>query len=300
MLLSSFFILDFEKAADSLDISLPENAFYCYRIPDGSLDESYPINKKLLLSYKRNQFCFLVNINKEKADFEKSIESLIPYTFFYNYLKFSYENPLVIFETDRPDSGRYTAVAKEIFKQHGYDDLDTIILNTAPVSGSSNTREKITCFNFQESDNKLSMEYINAVKNVRSADSVFLFFLNDFKELSVIFEIANEAETTIQKQFPQTYHLLNEIGLIKIKEREMIFKLGLQKEQLNSITNYHLYYNASDNRYKRQIKELLGFYKNEYEILPMWYKRFGHVLKVMTGKRTFKSLFDDNVKKYNV
>jgi hypothetical protein len=42
----------------------------------------------------------------------------------------------------------------------------------------------------------------------------------------------------------------------------------------------------------------LEWYNREYEVLPLWYKRFGHVIKVLTGKRTFRSLFDDNVKKY--
>jgi hypothetical protein len=40
------------------------------------------------------------------------------------------------------------------------------------------------------------------------------------------------------------------------------------------------------------------FYNNEYEILPLWYKRFGHVLKALSGKRTFRSLFNKNAKKY--
>lgn len=41
-----------------------------------------------------------------------------------------------------------------------------------------------------------------------------------------------------------------------------------------------------------------NFYYNEYEILPLWYKKIGHIIKVVTGKRTFRSLFDNNVKKY--
>ncbi len=45
-------------------------------------------------------------------------------------------------------------------------------------------------------------------------------------------------------------------------------------------------------------KELQLYYNREYEILPLWYKRFGHILKVLTGKRTFRSLFRDDVKKH--
>jgi hypothetical protein len=36
---------------------------------------------------------------------------------------------------------------------------------------------------------------------------------------------------------------------------------------------------------------ILNWYEKEYEVLPLWYKRFGHILKVLTGKRSFKSLF---------
>lgn len=44
--------------------------------------------------------------------------------------------------------------------------------------------------------------------------------------------------------------------------------------------------------------DVIDWYHKEYEILPLWYKRFGHILKVLLGKRTFKSLYRDDVKKY--
>lgn len=39
--------------------------------------------------------------------------------------------------------------------------------------------------------------------------------------------------------------------------------------------------------------ELLKWYHEQYEVLPVWYKRFGHIIKVFTGKRTLRSLFKD-------
>jgi hypothetical protein len=51
-------------------------------------------------------------------------------------------------------------------------------------------------------------------------------------------------------------------------------------------------------KYKDDYENLFKWYHNEYEILPLWYKRFGHILKVMMGKRSFRSLFSDDVKKY--
>jgi hypothetical protein len=41
-----------------------------------------------------------------------------------------------------------------------------------------------------------------------------------------------------------------------------------------------------------------AFYHNEYEVLPLWFKRFGHVIKVVMGKRSFTSLYDKSAKKY--
>ncbi len=49
---------------------------------------------------------------------------------------------------------------------------------------------------------------------------------------------------------------------------------------------------------QKEYYEVLDWYRNEYESLPLWYKRFGHIVKVLVGKRTFRSLFSDSVKKY--
>jgi hypothetical protein len=51
-------------------------------------------------------------------------------------------------------------------------------------------------------------------------------------------------------------------------------------------------------KYKDDYEQLITWYHNEYEILPLWFKRLGHIVKVLMGKRSFKSLFYDHVKKY--
>jgi hypothetical protein len=51
-------------------------------------------------------------------------------------------------------------------------------------------------------------------------------------------------------------------------------------------------------KYKDDYEQLIKWYHNEYEVLPLWFKRLGHIVKVLMGKRSFKSLFYDHVKKY--
>ncbi|MEO5683251.1 MAG: hypothetical protein ABIQ88_11460 [Chitinophagaceae bacterium] len=48
---------------------------------------------------------------------------------------------------------------------------------------------------------------------------------------------------------------------------------------------------------EKEYYEVLNWYHKEYEALPLWYKRFGHIIKVMMGKRSFKSLFTNKFKK---
>lgn len=49
---------------------------------------------------------------------------------------------------------------------------------------------------------------------------------------------------------------------------------------------------------EKEYYDIIDWYNHEYESLPLWYKQLGHVIKVFMGKRTFRSLFSDNVKKY--
>ena len=44
-------------------------------------------------------------------------------------------------------------------------------------------------------------------------------------------------------------------------------------------------------KYKDDYDLLFDWYHKEYEVLPLWYKRFGHIIKVFQGKRTLKSLW---------
>lgn len=42
--------------------------------------------------------------------------------------------------------------------------------------------------------------------------------------------------------------------------------------------------------------KLQQYYDQEYEVLPLWYKQLGHIIKAFMGKRTFRSLFGDKIK----
>ena len=60
---------------------------------------------------------------------------------------------------------------------------------------------------------------------------------------------------------------------------------------------YRSFLSLSKSVQQKEYYDVLDWYKKEYEALPLWYKRFGHIIKVLMGKRSFRSLFNDKFKK---
>lgn len=153
------------------------------------------------------------------------------------------------------------------------------------------------------------------------SDEQFVFWQNDCKpRLDTIVKswlkqsIDNKMPPEIHLMFNADYNQFHEI-LITILEEEknlrnsddfIIAGALYQKQILISEYEYQVMLNriAEKNSHqylsvqKKEREKVLKWYYYEYEILPLWYKRLGHLIKVIKGKRTFQSLFNDNVKKY--
>ncbi|MES1222093.1 MAG: hypothetical protein ABUT20_41745, partial [Bacteroidota bacterium] len=105
-------------------------------------------------------------------------------------------------------------------------------------------------------------------------------------------------------------NILNDLAVLQNeligKEEYKIADALYQKQQLLEETNHQLHLktiNEKNLRFyltmqKKERTDSLKWYYYEYEILPTWFKQIGHIIKVIMGKRSFKSLFKDNVKKY--
>ncbi|MEP6746304.1 MAG: hypothetical protein ABJB86_01190 [Bacteroidota bacterium] len=87
------------------------------------------------------------------------------------------------------------------------------------------------------------------------------------------------------------YKIATEIYYLQMKIQHFGHKLSQQN--INE-DNLRIYLEIQ----KKDLSKALDWYHYEYEILPIWYKQFGHIVKVIMGKRSFRSLFSDNVKKY--
>lgn len=100
------------------------------------------------------------------------------------------------------------------------------------------------------------------------------------------------------------------LKLIRYESANYISEVSRLRNELNTISQHVSH--ISEDHYKEVILQFqtqideernrvdeecnradatLAWYKKEYEVLPAWYKRFGHIIKVIKGKRSFKSLF---------
>ena len=83
-----------------------------------------------------------------------------------------------------------------------------------------------------------------------------------------------------------TLYLHYKAAVRKAEEEALV-----QKERLE---NAESTINVVRTKYKDDYDLLFNWYHKEYEVLPLWYKRFGHIIKAFMGKRTFRSLWSDD------
>jgi hypothetical protein len=119
-----------------------------------------------------------------------------------------------------------------------------------------------------------------------------IFLLKGSAIASLIADL-ERVDQKLRQQHADFHELASEVREMRGKLSALSRRNSSVREE-NAILSELLELSAKHN----EVDDILRFYKNEYEILPLWYKRFGHILKVMQGKRSFRSLYDKRVKKY--
>ena len=295
MLVPSFIIIDIRKFDDLPDVDMPENAFIAYKIASTSVPEIATFYKNLFLSSKKYKFCLLIDLEyvTRGVEFAGAVDFLVSISFHSRYMRNRADHPFVLFGNSAT-TDQWKSIVRETFRSQGYDDIGTMAVSKDDIflmdHHDANKNNDLP-----KSFAHLSSRYIDAIKNVTSADTSFFFFLENVRDLPALLNVVKEAELIIRNDLSQIYSLLKENRSLTMNNDQLMAKSERAQEQFDS---YTLNYNITIARYKQQVTELLRFYTNEYEILPLWYKRLGHVIKVLMGKRSFRSLFDDKAKEY--
>lgn len=153
------------------------------------------------------------------------------------------------------------------------------------------------------SDEEFYNWYLNKLEKNNLLLQLFHRYTNIESSIKIIQRKEN-LETRMKNETPLLYKLIQKEILFSEKKYQFELIIKGLKADLSSKSEYLDFllgknsngkFNEADMIASMKIKK---FYHQEYEILPLWYKRFGHIIKVLSGKRTFRSLFNKNAKKY--
>jgi len=118
------------------------------------------------------------------------------------------------------------------------------------------------------------------------AATVIISFAKEPGDLAVFNDYISRIKTVPDARYLSENYVEN-----KIFEEEM-------QNWQTRVLLYRSFLDLSKSVQQKEYYDVLDWYYKEYEVLPLWYKRFGQIIKVIMGKRSFRSLFNDNIKKY--
>ena len=246
----------------------------------GDLSKAYSISNELDTS---TNFSLLVS---EPHSIDSNwAQAVVSFFFFKNYYRFG-QLPILLVEGSGFDRlNKMRDIIRQFAHAQGFEDVEIVMLQ------KNNDGELLIPATAGESVIKLS--YRQQLTSMQDGfESVFII-LSDNDQVSLVERYLNEEEKLFQQQNADLYNLKcvnTELGKRANEMAELVKALENENKALTS--------HNSILRSGSQAKVLQRYYTYEYEVLPKWYKRFGHLIKVITGKRTFGSLFDKSQKKY--
>lgn len=221
---------------------------------------------------------------------------------FFNSSYFSLNGYPVIIVLDSPGEGQPASQKKVldflqgVFHYLGYDNFYYCFINRDKEEVvSTNVDINLSVVDPEVSaGHNMKNWYLDFLKGNTASRKLIFFFQPQLDSLTDICSELTNAEIEFGNRNPEVFSLLKEqVSFAKNFERYEISIQGLRKDVESRDA-----YISNLNIPETTLKKLSDFYYYEYEILPLWYKRFGHLIKVFMGKRSFRSLFDDKVKKY--
>ena len=242
--------------------------------------ETYEIATKIPLI---NHFCLLLNI--DVALTEHKAHEIISFFFFPNYYHQSGIPQIFLNCTNVELFNKSKEVLMSVAKSQGFDFLncDLMQLDSKDFTQMFTSDEVV----------KIKTKYQALLSTNDSLKAKMFIELLSLSDINNLDQVINKEEDLYKKNNPQLFFFK--------QQNEELKELLWQKEEILDAAKKEIEIKDSHIailRSQSQATHIQNYYTNEYEILPLWYKRFGHLLKAVSGKRSFRSLFTDKEKKY--
>jgi hypothetical protein len=278
-----FFITENMNTSGGMQPS-EENVYYSILVDPlekGSLENAYV----LLGQTTMPQISLTIEIRQSLP--EDSFRFITSFLFFPAYLRIR-DLPVINLSGSDPELLRESASRlSAYFSSQG---IQSSSINRLLHAGKGENPEDNRVFLNKE---ELIQYYKGILQSDHSYNRNVFFFAPSLEDYQSAFNSMQQTEKNFKEHDPALYSLIGENNSL---EKELQSLRRLYACTAIELKNQQQYVEVL--RSGHATKEIQDYYTNEYEILPLWYKRFGHILKVLTGKRAFKSLYRDDVKKY--
>lgn len=227
------------------------------------------------------RFCLCLDIATTPLD-ALLIEYLVTFFFFPNYETTAGAPEVLIVTVRTGEANYFVNVLTEAAKAQGFP---SIVLHYFRAD------EPISIHEYNPDALEELKKAYQAI--AKSAVSRLYVKVEQPSAIGQVKQLLQEEDAVFRQQEPQLYQLLQKNRSLQRRNQQLeLLTAAAAREISGQVAHMQVLRSGT------QATHLQNYYTNEYEVLPSWYKRFGHLLKVVMGKRSFRSLFNDNVKKY--
>lgn len=118
------------------------------------------------------------------------------------------------------------------------------------------------------------------LKSLQWIQQVIMINVDNVNEAILLNEELKEFKESFSSVDSDTYNFLAAFAKLDQDYKNNLIKLGFLEQEVHHLKSFNTLLKDSS-----ETNKILQFYHTQYEILPLWYKRFGHLIKIIMGKR---------------
>ena len=208
-------------------------------------------------------------------------------SFFYlpNYLKIDNQIIINFILKNNNTSNNWQNIFLDLSAKQGIINIQSNVLTLDVLNPNINGQQGSPHL-FSNIDNFMLL-YTNTLQSSTFYDNIF--YVNHLAiEVEKLNSLITTSNNTIKISNPTLYGVFFKLQILSLDNANLKFK---NTSLVNELDNFKMHINVLKSVH--EATELQTYYDKEYEVLPTWYKRFGHVLKFLMGNRNFKSFFNN-------
>ncbi|MEW6108504.1 MAG: hypothetical protein AB1632_04940 [Nitrospirota bacterium] len=248
-----------------------ENVWFSVVIDDQGVQNRTSIYQKISDNNGGKQFCLALNLDCDTVT-EALLQDICSFFFLLNYQHISAKPVVVLPGEEEVNNSLLSEKLNDVMKRQGLK--EALYLN---VQDELNLYSTFTDGDKENFRQLLKHKYSAPINLIHKG--IIFVHIKDSSAISDVVSACSEAELNLKETQPELYYLLEENKALADNVHQLEDSVSFMQERLTHQNDYLAFIRSNN-----EAKEIQAFYNKQYEVLPLWYKRFGHVLKFLMRK----------------